>query len=68
MLKHFCGPSYPIHQVSGTKVLDPFCPYEERITTHEAIQILTVQDPRRVSRHGSLASKLQNCHEGVSLG
>ena len=59
MLKHYCGPSYPIHLVSGTKVLDPY-QNPNRLTQDEAINILICQDPRRVSRH-------QNCHEGVSL-
>ena len=43
---HFTGPSFPICQFPGTKVLDPFCG-NDRITEDEAISILVCRDPRR---------------------
>ena len=51
LYKHFCGPDTPIIQVSGTKVLDPFNPYIERLSDEEAINILVITDPRRKPRN-----------------
>ena len=39
-LKHYCGPRKPIHKIAGLKVLDPFEPYEERISQTEAILLI----------------------------
>ena len=44
--KHYTGPSFPICQYPGTKVLDPFCG-DDRIPEEEAISILVCRDPRR---------------------
>ena len=57
--KHFCGPSYPICHYSGKQVLDPKG-NPNQLTQSEVIQILMVQDPRRVSR-------FKDVHEGYSF-
>ena len=56
---HYCGPSYPICHFSGKEVLDPKR-NPNQLSQYDAIQILMVQDPRRVSRH-------KDCHEGYSF-
>ena len=42
LYKNYVGPQYPIHQVTGTEVLNPFD--GDRITENEAMKLLLNAD------------------------